>query len=561
VSMTIHVFRIALCFIRCFFLSAFLISLTVETTLAGSATWNLNPVDSIWTNANNWTPSTIPEGPDDVATFNSSNVTSIDGHLVDALSGIVFDHQASAYSITIGRIVSYPESTEIGGVGITNNSGILQQFTVLAGTGEGSRGCLHFINSATAGTLSQYTVNGSDNPDFYGGEIQFFDTASAGSGRFMTARQPNGDRGFIGFSDASTAGNATFINYGAISFYGGTAANGTFINKGGAGIGDYGGYISFGNTASAGNGTFFIEGAVAGASPSSIQFSAFCSAANATLIAKAGEGGGGLIKFGPQSPTGDRARVKLIDNGTLDVSQIDVATTIGSLEGHGLVFLGAKKLEIGRNDLDTTFSGVIQDGGIGGGNGGSLRKVGQGMLKLFGPNTYTGGTSIRRGTVVINNSSGSGTGSGPVQLDEGTLAGGGVIAGDVVVGRGGGMGAFLSPGEVNETPAVFTLLNALTFNRDGSYRCGLNSDIGSSDEVFVHGVTINSGARFLVSDVGNSLLTPGLVLTVINNTGPTSIAGTFANLPDGSTFSVKNNTYQASYEGGDGNDLTLTVVP
>ena len=37
------------------------------------------------------------------------------------------------------------------------------------------------------------------------------------------------------------------------------------------------------------------------------------------------------------------------------------------------------------------------------------------------------------------------------------------------------------------------------------------------------------------------------------------IAGTFSNLPDDGTFTSNDNTYQVSYEGGDGNDLTLTV--
>jgi hypothetical protein len=51
------------------------------------------------------------------------------------------------------------------------------------------------------------------------------------------------------------------------------------------------------------------------------------------------------------------------------------------------------------------------------------------------------------------------------------------------------------------------------------------------------------------------------VFVAMSNTAATQINGTFANLPDGSTFTVGNNTFQASYEGGDGNDLTLTVVP
>lgn len=37
--------------------------------------------------------------------------------------------------------------------------------------------------------------------------------------------------------------------------------------------------------------------------------------------------------------------------------------------------------------------------------------------------------------------------------------------------------------------------------------------------------------------------------------------GTFSNLADGSTFTVNGNTFQADYERGTGNDLTLTVEP
>ena len=47
---------------------------------------------------------------------------------------------------------------------------------------------------------------------------------------------------------------------------------------------------------------------------------------------------------------------------------------------------------------------------------------------------------------------------------------------------------------------------------------------------------------------------------MIKNTAATPISGTFANLPDGATITSGNNTFQVSYEGGDGNDLTLTVV-
>jgi hypothetical protein len=56
-------------------------------------------------------------------------------------------------------------------------------------------------------------------------------------------------------------------------------------------------------------------------------------------------------------------------------------------------------------------------------------------------------------------------------------------------------------------------------------------------------------------------LKQGLTLTLISNTSANPISGTFSNLPDGGIVNVNGNNLQASYTGGDGNDLTLTVVP
>jgi hypothetical protein len=76
-----------------------------------------------------------------------------------------------------------------------------------------------------------------------------------------------------------------------------------------------------------------------------------------------------------------------------------------------------------------------------------------------------------------------------------------------------------------------------------------------------NGVTINSGASFNLSGTAQGTLTQGTVLTVIKNTAATPIAGTFSNLPDGGIVNVNGNNLQADNEGGNGNDLTLTVVP
>ncbi len=72
---------------------------------------------------------------------------------------------------------------------------------------------------------------------------------------------------------------------------------------------------------------------------------------------------------------------------------------------------------------------------------------------------------------------------------------------------------------------------------------------------------MNSGASFNLSGTAQGTLKQGLTFTVISNTASTPISGTFSNLADGAIISVNGNNFQANYEGGDGNNLTLTVVP
>ena len=92
----------------------------------------------------------------------------------------------------------------------------------------------------------------------------------------------------------------------------------------------------------------------------------------------------------------------------------------------------------------------MQDGGAKGGTGASFTKIGKGTLILSGANTYTGGTTLTAGALVINNMTGLGTGDGAVQVNQGILAGSGTIGGAVTVGTGGGAGAFLSSGKGGE---------------------------------------------------------------------------------------------------------------
>jgi hypothetical protein len=139
----------------------------------------------------------------------------------------------------------------------------------------------------------------------------------------------------------------------------------------------------------------------------------------------------------------------------------------------------------------------------------------------------------------------------------------GSIAGATTIGTGSGTGAFLVPATGTNVQATLTIQNALTFKADATYTYTFKAkrNRARTDKVIANGVIINSGASIALSGQTQGVLTQGLVLTLISNTSANATSGTFSNLPDGGIVTINGNNFQASYSGGDGNDLTLTVVP
>jgi autotransporter-associated beta strand protein len=184
-------------------------------------------------------------------------------------------------------------------------------------------------------------------------------------------------------------------------------------------------------------------------------------------------------------------------------------------------------------------------------------------LTLSGANTYTKSTVVSAGTLQVANTTGSASGTGAVMVNTGTLGGGGIIAGLVTIGTGSGTGAFLAPAAGGKKQLALTIQSALTFEPDATYTYTFKAkkNKARTDKVIANGVTINNGAMLNLSGQRQGRLKQGLTLTLISNTSANPISGTFANLPDGGIVTVNGNNLQASYEGGDGNDLTLTVIP
>ncbi len=194
---------------------------------------------------------------------------------------------------------------------------------------------------------------------------------------------------------------------------------------------------------------------------------------------------GGTLALSGGGSLANSSGVNLSTGGTFDISQASNGATIEGLSGTGgTVALGGKALtvDIASGQTDT-FSGAIQDGGIGSGTGGSLALDGSGTLVLNGTESFTGGVNLNSGTLAINSASAMGTGT--LSFNGGTLqAGGGLsISNTISVGAGGGTfdtGGFSNTirfGSINSlttSPTTLTIDGGGSLTNDASF---INSDI------------------------------------------------------------------------------------
>jgi hypothetical protein len=549
---------------------------------AGSATWNLNPSSNNWTTAGNWTPATVPNGATDVASFGASNTVGISlaaptsTPLTLTLDSVVFNAGAGNFTIDVTKGFSSTQLAFVG-AGVVNNSGTYQQFTVT-----GSQGGIVFSNSADAGGATYYTVSGSTATDpLAASSITFRDDSSC-EYIFLT------NLGSASAAAGNQGGQTIFLD----SAHGGDS---NITNGGAQVVGGVGGFTLFsgvgGTAPSAGQTTVeSLGGEVAGAAGGLTIFEGDATLDQGAAVAYAGlpEGSfGGTVIFKDRSSAADGflgggrligsvglpGQIYFIDDATggtvdcfvfdgvvLDISQRNPpGITVGVFAGGGTVYLGSNNLTTGVPNTFSSFNGTIQDGGVAGGVGGSFTCGGS--VTLSGISTYTGGTIIDGGGFLrlAAPSGESAVGTGMVQVFNGTLAGTGSIPNTVVVGTGNGPLAWLSPDPTGS--AAIKIRRNVLFKADGTFFTQLSAQPKAS-KVVARGVSIETGATISISLRNASHgLPPGTVYTVLQNRSNQPIIGAFSNLPDGGTIFIDPVTLQADYNGGDGNDLTLTVLP
>jgi autotransporter-associated beta strand protein len=312
-----------------------------------------------------------------------------------------------------------------------------------------------------------------------------------------------------------------------------TYTGGTIVNNGILHIGAEGGpagsivgtatvngddsHLAFLSTSSAGNLVITLNGGTA-------HFFGDSTAANATITANAAS-----TMFIQDHASGGQARFIINAGGALDISPVTLAgTTVGSIEGAGSFRLGSRQLTVGSNNLSTTVSGVIADGGMSGGSGGSLVKIGTGTLTLSGANTYTGPTAVNAGTLVVNGSLASGV----------TVNGGGLLGGSGTVGALAVNGGVVAPGN-----SIGTLTVSGNFAQNGgTYQVEANS-AGQADRINAGGTaTINGGTVQVLAQQGT--YARNTTYTILNARG--GVSGTYSGVSSNFAFLTPTLAYDAN---------------
>ena len=145
------------------------------------------------------------------------------------------------------------------------------------------------------------------------------------------------------------------------------------------------------------------------------------------------------------------------------------------------------RVDNGSAAVDGTLSGVLS-----GSAGGTLTKTGLGTLKITGANTFTGGTAIEAGTLVLASESALGTG-GPLTLNAGTLD---LNGKSITTGALGGAGGTITTGVSGAT--ILTVNSASNSTFAGEIADGVIGTVGltksGSGSLTLAGVNVYSGS-------------------------------------------------------------------
>ena len=252
-----------------------------------------------------------------------------------------------------------------------------------------------------------------------------------------------------------------------------------------------------------------------------------------------------------------------INGGTLRIATVtDLGTGALTFGGGTLAVTGnttitqAVTLNTGGGTINLPGTSATLSGNITG--TGNLTKTGTGTLVLSYANGYSGGTTVSGGTLLVTNTTGSGTGAGNVTVNTGgtlgggTATGGGGISGNITVNSGG----TLDPGTSSTSNGILTVGGNVTMSSGSTFAAQLSGNTAGTgyDQLSVTGtITLNNPALAIGSPLGfNPTTVPANSFTLITSSNSFAGNGTFNNQPASLTMTLqgadgKTRDYQITY--------------
>ncbi len=524
----------------------------------------------------------------DIATLTTSLATT-----AGPLSNIAIFNKEGAGTLTLTGASILGNAAGTHGVRVNAGSLILGNGMDVASftTTSSSREALMTVNSgaslevAANASITARGLNIANGSGFPAGPAVLLAGASSSAvnAGTLTGGQSNtgSSAGPAGPGVSLTGTGGSLTNSGTIR--GGLAGNGPTVSggDGGAGVrstGSGGSVINSGTISGSAGGNPGYIGTTAGTGGDGVRFLAGGSLTNSGTISGAP---GGISSTGPASAgagvavSGGAATLVQQSGGT-----INGGVVLDSGFAHSVTLQAGSRINGGLNVGSNTASTLtLTDNGTGGSQtysaavtgpttfSGALVKNGAGTWSLDQPLTYAGGTQVNAGTLLASNTTGSATGSGPVEVNTGaTLGGGGTIAGAVSVASGGTLSPGNSPGRLTVGSLTLASGAALSIELGGAPVEPASSATQTYDQVFSAG-GFNLAGNLNLSLANGFSPTLGQKFFILVNTVDTAlVSGVFANATALVVSDNAGNFYLLNYadNAGDGllfNDVSLTVVP
>lgn len=205
----------------------------------------------------------------------------------------------------------------------------------------------------------------------------------------------------------------------------------------------------------------------------------------------------------------------------------NVTIPIGDLTGGPTSVLGAGGTgastitwEVGARNANSTFSGSISNAQYSGtGAVAAIIKKGTGTWTLTNANTFSGGTKVNEGVLMVNNTLGSGLGTGTVAVNSGaTIAGTGIISGALTVNSGG----TLSPG--NGGTGTFTVNNSVNLLLGSTWVVDIDKPNNKCDLLTLTG-TLTLGGKLQIVPTGTTTFAAGDQFKIANGSVSGAVSG------------------------------------